>query len=304
MGQTAWEAYEKKNERKGMFISLVLHSLLLLLFFFIVLGKPELDTNEGVLIDFGNSKTGLGDNNSPQPIVDNVKPLPVEEVFEEENTPIETESEPQVVEEVVTQNTEEAPVVKPKDEPKRDIEAEKKKLEEERKKREEIEKKRREEEIRKQAEAERERKEKEAQELKDKLDQAFKNTGSGGEGENEPGGDQGVKDGTPGAPKNPGDSSTGLGNSGVGYDLAGRKMVQKPTVNDELQKVGKVVIKITVDKQGRVVNAKYTTRGSTITDPYYIRISEAAALQAKFNSDPNAREEAFGTITFNYGFKN
>ena len=112
MGQTTWEAYEKKNERKGMIISLILHSLLLLLLFFIVLRQPEKDTNEGVLIDFGNSKTGFGDNNSPQPIVDNVQPQEAEEVVQEENTPIEAASEPQVVEEVVTQNTEEAPVVK------------------------------------------------------------------------------------------------------------------------------------------------------------------------------------------------
>ncbi len=314
---------EKENERKGMIISIVIHSLLLLLMLFYVIKPPEeLPTQEGVLIDFGNSKTGKGDNNTNlEQIAEARQTQPevqeeiVEETVPETSTPpppTETATNPEVIDDAVTQNIEEAPSVTPDPQPTaEEIAEQKRKAEEARIQREleeqrriEEEKRRIEEEKKRLAEEERKRKEAEAQALKDQLDQAFKNSGNGsgqeGEGENTPGGNQGVLDGTPGAPHNDGNSSTGLGDSGIGYDLAGRKMIKSPDISDASQKVGKVAVKIRVDRNGNVISAQYTAKGSTTTDAYLIRKAEQAALKAKFNSNFNAKEVQFGTITFTF----
>lgn len=286
---------EIKNERKSMAISVAIHALLLLLFLFFVIKAPdEIPQNEGVLIDFGNSKTGLGSNNkSIEPVADQSQNEPEEsEQKPVEATKAETkpQTKPNVADEVVTAKNAETPSIK----------VDPKKVEEQKKKEEEARKKAIEEEQKKKELEEQKRKEEEFKKFKEQMDKGFSKTGSTGEGENKPGGNQGVLDGTPGAPKNDGPSSTGLGNKGIGYDLSGRKIVKLPTVQDASQKVGTVVVTIKVDKLGNVVSAKYTSKGSTTTDAYLIGISEKAALQAKFDSNLNAADEQWGTMTFTY----
>ncbi len=286
---------EIKNERKSMTISIAIHALLLLLFLFFVIKSPEeIPQNEGVLIDFGNSKTGLGTNNKSLETATE----PSQQQPEESNqTPTEpTKSEPQpktppnIADEVVTAKNAETPSIK----------VDPKKVEEQKKKEEEAKKKAIEEEQKRKELEEQKRKEEEARKFKEKMDKAFQKSGASGEGENKPGGNQGVLDGTPGAPKNDGPSSTGLGNKGIGYDLSGRKIVKIPEVQDASQKVGTVVVQIKVDKLGNVVSANYTSKGSTTTDAYLIKISQEAARKAKFDSNLNAADEQWGTMTFTY----
>lgn len=286
---------EKKNERKSFAMSVFIHGLLLLLMlFFVVKPDEEIPQQEGILIDFGNSKTGLGDNNTS---LDVAQEQPQETEQAEQKPTESAKSEPQVsktkpnvADEVVTQKNSDAPAIK----------VDPKKLEEQKQKEAEALKKKQLEEEKKRQEEEQRKKEEEFKKFKEQMDKGFSKTGSSGEGENKPGGNQGVLDGTPGAPKNDGPSSTGLGNKGIGHDLSGRKIVKLPTVQDNSQKVGVVAIRVSVDKLGNVISAKYISKGSTTTDAYLISISEKAAMQAKFDSNSNAADEQWGTMTFTY----
>jgi outer membrane biosynthesis protein TonB len=104
---------------------------------------------------------------------------------------------------------------------------------------------------------------------------------------------------------NPGMGNSGPGGSGNGpfLGMSGRKIIFFPIIIDNSQKTGRVVVNIKVDKQGNVVWAKATQKGSTTTDSYLFQISEDAALKTKVNADASAAEEQFGTITYSFRVK-
>ena len=96
----------------------------------------------------------------------------------------------------------------------------------------------------------------------------------------------------------------GLGNNGAPQlGMSGRKIIFFPTILDNSQKTGRVVVNIKVDKQGNVIWAKATQKGSTTTDSYLFQLAEEAALKTKVNDDPTAAEEQFGTITYSFRVK-
>lgn len=106
---------------------------------------------------------------------------------------------------------------------------------------------------------------------------------------------------------NPGIGTGGRGGLGSGgapqLGMSGRKIIFFPTILDNSQKTGKVVVNIKVDKQGNVIWAKATQKGSTTTDSYLFQLAEDAALKTKVNDDPAAAEEQFGTITYSFRVK-
>lgn len=276
-----WQELERENKRKGMVVSAIIHALLLLFFLFYVLPLPKLeDQIQGVLIDFGTSRTGLGEN---------AEPAAAQQETEQETqlpaAPAASQTPAEIADEMLTQDVEVAPAVKPQTQPAKptpqEIAAQQAAAEQAA------------------AEAAAAQAAQEAQDLKDQLDQAW-GSGQGGEGTSSPNGDQGVSDGVQNGPHNDGLSSTGLGDSGIGHDLSGRRMVKKPDIKDSSQKTGKVAVRVRVDRNGNVIHAQYTTKGSTTTDSYLIRLAEQAARQAKFNSDVNASAEQIGTITFTF----
>lgn len=122
---------------------------------------------------------------------------------------------------------------------------------------------------------------------------------STGEGNSVYQGDQGSKDGDPDASAY-GDRSTGLGDDGISYDLSGRSMIRAPQISDNSQKTGVVVIKIKVDKNGNVISAEHQVKGSSTSDYRLVEKAKQASMKAKFNSDPNAKEVQFGTISYNF----
>ncbi|OJW77564.1 MAG: hypothetical protein BGO69_11700 [Bacteroidetes bacterium 46-16] len=128
-------------------------------------------------------------------------------------------------------------------------------------------------------------------------------TGTGGNGaaQDHPGtnegnttgpGDRGVPNGTPGAANYEG--SPGNGNGGINHNLTGRSIVAFPPREADFKEGGRVVIKVTVNREG------------VITDKRIISISNAAlrdiALhkveKIRFNKSNSAPEEQFGNITF------
>ena len=85
---------------------------------------------------------------------------------------------------------------------------------------------------------------------------------------------------------------------GVSFSLAGRKMIRTPQINDRSQETGKVVVDITVDKNGEVTAAVPGGRGSTTTSSYLYKLAREAAMKAKFNAGPDDADIQKGTITF------
>jgi len=61
-----------------------------------------------------------------------------------------------------------------------------------------------------------------------------------------------------------------------------------------------VVVKITVDRSGKVTQAEPGQRGSTTMNPDLLDAARRAALQAKFNVDNNAAAFQTGTITYRF----
>ena len=89
----------------------------------------------------------------------------------------------------------------------------------------------------------------------------------------------------------------GKGN-GISFDLSGRLLLRKPSIDDRSQETGKVVVSITVDREGNVTEARPGARGSTTTSAYLLGKAKEAALKAKFNASPEAADIQKGTMTF------
>ena len=121
-----------------------------------------------------------------------------------------------------------------------------------------------------------------------------KNESGGGDGETDQIGNQGNPDGDKDS-KNYTGGGTG---DGILFSLDGRSMVSKPTIRDNSQEEVKVVVDIIVDKYGKVVRAIPGARGSTTASSQLYKIAKEAALNTKFNANPDAREEQKGQMTF------
>jgi colicin import membrane protein len=283
------------EQGKGLVGTIIIHLALLLLFVFFaftVPAPPEME--EGILVNFGTDETGLG----------MVEPSPPA-VQEETSPPPPSSSQVKVKEEaLLTQNTEEAPEVK-----KVDPEAEKKKLEKieaDRKRREELEA----EKIKK-AEAEAERKKIEAEQkrqadIMNRTKNALansKNAGTSSTGEGIAGGpgNQGVQNGS--VDSNVRGPGGGLGDKGISYDLGGRGFQNLPIPKYDYQKEGIVVVEVSVDPLGKVVQAVPGKRGSTILDEYFLKVAKDAAMKATFEPKPDTRVIQKGTITYNFKLK-
>jgi outer membrane biosynthesis protein TonB len=116
-------------------------------------------------------------------------------------------------------------------------------------------------------------------------------------------GDQGKPNGDPNSTNYLGNGDgdgTGTGKGdGSGFSLAGRKKVNLPAPQS-CSGQGKVVIKIRVDRSGKVTLAEFERFKSTTFDQCNIDNALAAARKATFNSDSDAPEIQTGTITYIY----
>jgi colicin import membrane protein len=255
--------------------------------------KPP-ETEEGILVNFGTNETGLG----------MIEPSPPPS--QKETSPPPPVSSPKIQKEepLITQNNEEAPAVK-----KVDPEAEKKRLEKieaDRKLKEQMEAERIK---REQEEAERKRIEAEQKRQSDIINKTrealanSKNAGTNSTSEGDKGGkgNQGVPTGSVDS-KNRGEGS-GLGTQGISYDLQGRGFQSLPTPKYDYQGEGRVVVDVSVDRSGKVIQAIPGTKGSTTLDEYLLRVAKEAALKARFDPKADAPPVQKGTITYNFILK-
>lgn len=103
--------------------------------------------------------------------------------------------------------------------------------------------------------------------------------------------------------KNSGEGS-GLGTQGnISYNFGGRGFQSLPKPNYDYQGEGKVVVEVSVDRSGKVIQARPGMAGSTILDDYLLKVAKEAALKARFEAKSDAPAVQKGTITYNFKLK-
>jgi colicin import membrane protein len=296
---------------KGVVGATVIHLVIFLLLILVSFAVPPPPENgEGILVNFGTDETGFGEiEPSPPAIQKETSSLPVAQ--KETSPPPSTTAKKTEEESLLTQNTEDSPEVKkidPEVEKKRHekIEADKKikdQLEAERiiKEKEEIEKKR--------IEAEQQRQTDIMNRTKNALANA-KNSGTTSTSEGIAGGlgNQGDPRGSVdskvrGEGGGLGNSGSGLGDKGISYELQGRGFQKLPKPKYEYQDEGRVVVEVSVDRSGKVIQAVPGIKGSTTLDEYLLKVAKEAAMEATFESKPDAPLFQKGTITYNFILK-
>lgn len=103
-------------------------------------------------------------------------------------------------------------------------------------------------------------------------------------------GDRGVLGGTPGAANYTGTPGNGTG--GIGHTLSGRQ-ISPDKFEAEFHEGGKVVIHVTVDKNGEIVN-KFVKSSS---NPQLTRIALDKLKDAKFSRSNGPEPQQFGDVT-------
>jgi len=269
----------KKSDLYGIIGSAISCGIILLLLFLILMPRIEKPEEEGIIVSFGDSFIGGGQNP-----VTNVT-TPQQPVSEPTPTQSETPLQQQLPEEdIITQ-------VDPS------LEIARQEEERRRREQEEIERRRREEERRlaeqrrleeQQAEARRLEEERQRQEAIDRANAAGNAFGLGantsGSGIDEGDAQQG----------NPAGQGSSEGNS---WSLDGRNIVGRliiPTHDRNVE--GTITVAITVDANGNVTDARID-RPTTIGDEATRRAALDAARRTKFTP---GRGAATGTITYNF----
>src|SRR5690606_8809290 len=257
---------DTKHKKKSFTLTTILLSVLLLLLFYIGLTYMDPPIENGISVNFGTTEFGSGRVQPKEKIRSEPlnKPITEPKIQEEkvekvvEQVPKEEVAKEKPAEKLLTQENEESIVLKQQQETKRKADEAAKKV---------------------QAEAERVAREKkeaeeklqrEQQAKRSKLDELIggvtKSEGSvsGGEGDDNRAGDKGSPDGDP-----YGASIYGQGSgSGTGsYGLRGRSLENQGQVKQKCNEEGIVVVKIIVDRNGRVIRATPGVQGTTNTNP-------------------------------------
>ena len=129
----------------------------------------------------------------------------------------------------------------------------------------------------------------------------------GGDGNSGNAGNEGSPDGNPdthgqgGTGSNPDFKGHGPGLGGSGFSLTGRKIVSPPPKVSDGKEEGIVVVDITVDKQGNVLDANPNGKGTTTSSGVLKSKARQAALQAKF-SPSDKFDIQRGSIVFKFQF--
>ena len=258
---------ETEYEKKSFAITTSIMVVLLLLFLFLGLTYLDPPPENGIAINFGNTEFGSGENKTSTETVQSA-PKPAA------SAPSEAASE-----ELSTQDIEDAPVIKESKKPTPQKETTK--------------------EIVKPKAISKPQPSKSTTDALSNLLNGPKSDGKNTEGEgpdNIPG-NKGRLDGDPYANSYYG-SGKGDG-GGNGWGLNGRKLSNTGKEVQKCNESGTVVVQITVNRSGNVINAKYA-KGTTNTDPCLVEPALATARKYKWQSDSNAPETQVGFIIVNF----
>ncbi len=115
------------------------------------------------------------------------------------------------------------------------------------------------------------------------------------EGKTYKGGNQGVKDGEVGVEQYKGNKS---GGNGINYDLDGRSYVNLTKPSYKTDEYGTVVVEIIVNRDGVVTKARAGVKGTNVNSVELFKAAEKAALKSRFNRKAGAPAFQKGTITY------
>ena len=273
------------HKKKSAVLTTVLGCLLLLLFFVLGLTYFDPPISYGMEVNFGTLAQGRGDIQPQKPIQ---KSVPQEEQPQElpekrETSPPEIKTK-EVQESVLTEK--ESPVVIPKDEAKKPIQ-------------EPISESKEpsttppvEKEVPKVSEA---TKSVVSNLLKRQPETSEENQGEGDDIEQ---GDKGKIEGNPYSSSYY--NTVGLGGEGKGYGLNGRNLRSNGKVVQECNQEGTVVVRITVNNQGEVVQAEPGVKGSTNTHPCLLEPARKTAFLHQWFPDNNAPAEQIGFVVIQF----
>lgn len=118
------------------------------------------------------------------------------------------------------------------------------------------------------------------------------NQAGGSEGNGTGNGDKGVAGGTAGAANYSGIPGNGTG--GIGHSFSDRTMVAKPKPDAEFREGGKVIVKVTVNREGQIIKKSIKRSASDELSKIALKKIE----EVRFSKSETAPPEQFGDITF------
>ena len=258
---------KQKNKLTGIITTILFHgAILALLILFGFTTQLPLPGEEGVEVSLGSTSTGLG-NIQPKKATEPEKkaPPPPPKQAGKEN--------------IVTQDTEEAPAIE-----------------------ETVKETKQEDPIEKVPEKVVEEPEPEPQ-----VNQAALYKGKSKTAKETPSEGNTTGKGDMGKPGGTIDSKNYLGKGGFGdgpsYDLGGRHHRKLATPGKQFSENATVVVQIYVNRGGKVVKAVAIDKGSTTTSLKLRKLAEQAAMSSVFQASPDAAEVQRGTITYHFVVK-
>lgn len=118
------------------------------------------------------------------------------------------------------------------------------------------------------------------------------NQSGSSEGNGTGSGDKGVAGGTAGAANYTGIPGNGTG--GIGHSFIDRTMVARPKPDAEFREGGKVVVRVTVNREGQIISKRIKSAANAELGKIALRKME----EVRFSKSETAPPEQFGDITF------
>jgi hypothetical protein len=263
---------EENNYPKALAISTAIMAIFLVLSYFIAIGtfEPPVEAGMGgIVVNYGTSVEGMGtdytslEEPSADPNANNELPDKVVPVPQEPTKSI-VESN---AKEIVTQNTEEAVSVNTKKSTSTAAPT-----------------------------AAAEDKPAKPTINQNALYKGKKSTGTGqGDGTGTTPGNQGSVNGDP-LSNNYGEGGSGFGDT----PIALRRFTNLVTPQDDGQKTGKVAVRLSINKDGIVINAVPGVKGTTLNDRDLWQKCKDAVMGARLNQSENAPDVQVGVVIFNF----
>jgi len=275
--------FQTEQEKKSLIITVTSFTLLFLLFFLLKfsdsLPLPEMEGGGGggeIAVNFGDSELGSGDNFDSKEVV-TAEPDKAEDSPTEEKEIIVSKNEeaPAVVEvkkpdTKIEKKAEDKPVVKPTPKP--------------------------------------------SKSTSDAVSNLLNGSNKEGDGNDKTAGNKGKSNGDNNSKgyNGGGGKGEGLGEGdgygdGIGkgsgngnYQLGNRKAINTPKPKYTCIEEGIVVVQISVDKSGTVINANPGVRGTTNSAKCLLDQAKIAAMNTKWQADATAAETQIGKIIYNF----
>ncbi|MBF2709508.1 energy transducer TonB [Flavobacterium soyangense] len=100
-------------------------------------------------------------------------------------------------------------------------------------------------------------------------------------------------------------SGYGAGNGGgsgggTGYSLGNRKAISKPAPKYTCNESGKVVVEVSVDRNGKTIDAIAGIKGTTNTARCLLDQARIAAMNTRWDASSDAPEKQVGKIVYNF----